>query len=591
VIVAVAAAVVRTAGGRRMPFTRSTPTVINRDADALSPAELGLPAKYSSWRVNQYEAVERILGSSKRFIAICAPVGFGKSLAIAGAAVISGQRTVTLTMTRGLQDQYSELFSEVFADVRGLANYICPIAGELGVAPTTTAADAPCQCGYSCKFRRGLRGCGYYDAYRAAQHADAVCTNYACWLHDGRKESEQSGNLQFGVDPEMTGDRPVGILFCDEAHTLIDALGMFIGEDISRRECLQLHLPWPDSGGTIDDWQCWAIEQCDGVSERLKDLEVQVRNGSNGSGRGWTRELKHLRDIKRKLERLSTMQSADEWIISESDTNESAGTMSGVRFDPLSPARYAESALFRGIEKVVLVSATVRPKTAQMLGIASGDLEFVEYPSTFPVERRPIIHTPSHRMTYHTEQNDELMREWLAIFDGIVEPRLALGWKGIAHCVSYRRAKFIMDNSRHSQYMMIHSSFNRAQVIEEFKQSAGPRWLLSPSVDTGYDFPGDLCRVQIIVKLPFSSVTDPVVKARKQRDPDYDLYQTAQTLIQMSGRAVRSESDFAETWLLDDSLSWALPRMFAKGYIPRWWRAAFRSVDVAPSPVEFAESE
>jgi len=575
-----------------VPFTRSTPAAtINRDADALSPAEMGLPSRYTEWRPQQINAIDRILTSDKRFVTICMPTGGGKSLVALGASVMSGRRTVILTSTKGLQDQMSSDFGECLSDIRGMGNYLCPIADQLGIPVTTTVSDAPCQCGYACRLRGRrtitMTGCQYYDAYRVAQRADVTVTNYACWLYDGRKDisdDERVDNLQHGLGTE--DDRPVGMLIADEAHMAASHLSDFIGEDISRRECLQLHLPWPDSGGTVDDWQCWAIEQLEGVSERLKDLDAQVRNGG---GKGWTRELKHLRDMKRKLERLSAMQSVDEWIISEADTNASVGTMSSVRFDPLSPARYAEQALFRGIEKVVLVSATVRPKTAAMLGIASSELEFVEYPSTFPVERRPVIHTPSERITYHTEQNDDLMRGWLRIFDDICEPRLALGWKGVVHCVSYRRAKFLSDNSRHARHMMIHSTFNRAQVIEEFKRSTGPRLLLSPSVDTGYDFADDLCRFQLIIKLPFGSVTDPVVKARKQKDPDYDLYQTAQTLIQMSGRAVRSETDWSETWLLDDSLSWALPRMFAKGFIPKWWRASFRSVDVVPEPVEFAE--
>jgi Rad3-related DNA helicase len=261
--------------------------------------------------------------------------------------------------------------------------------------------------------------------------------------------------------------------------------------------------------------------------------------------------------------------------------------MSAVRFDPLSPARYAESALFRGVEKIVLVSATVRPKTAAMLGIGSTDMEFAEYSSTFPVERRPVIHVPSCRMTYHTEQNDELMREWLAVLDSVLSPRLALSRKGLIHAVSYRRAKFILDNSKYQASMLTHSTWNRAQVIEQFRQASGPKVLVSPSVDTGYDFYGNSARFQVIAKLPFASVSDPVIRERKKRDPDHDLYQVAQTLIQMSGRACRSESDWAETFILDDSLQWALPKMKAKGYLPKWWIDSFKSYDNAPVPIEF----
>jgi Rad3-related DNA helicase len=332
----------------------------------------------------------------------------------------------------------------------------------------------------------------------------------------------------------------------------------------------------------------WAAGLVEDVTERAKQLETRLRSGESGQ---WSKELKHLWDIKRKLDRLSGMDASDEWIITESDVNAESKTMSAVRFDPLSPARYAESALFRGIEKIVLVSATVRPKTAVMLGIDPGDMEFVEYPSTFPVARRMVVHQPTVRMTYLNEQDDGLMKDWLKLLDAWIGQRIALGRKGLIHAVSYRRMRFIMDNSEHSWCMMTHSTHDRARVIAEFRRSDGPRVLISPSVDTGYDFPNNDARFQVVAKIPFSSVTDPVVKARKAKDRDYDLYQAAQTLVQMTGRTTRSESDYSETLLADQNCEWAIPMMKRKGFLPKWWLDAFKSYDVAPPPIQFADEK
>jgi len=291
--------------------------------------------------------------------------------------------------------------------------------------------------------------------------------------------------------------------------------------------------------------------------------------------------------MHRKLERLSAMQLADEWIITETDRNDSAGTMSGVRFDPLNPARYAESALFRGIEKVVLVSATVRPKTAAILGIVQGDMEFIEYPSTFPVSRRPIIHFPTIRMTYRNEQDDGLMSEWLKTLDAWIGPRIALGRKGIVHAVSYARMKFIVDNSEYAWCMMTHGTWDRERKVAEFRQANGPCVLVSPSIGTGYDFAHDAARWQVIAKLPFASTQDPVVRARQERDRDYGLYQAAQDLQQAAGRINRAESDWGETLILDQNVEWAIPKMRAKGFLSRSWLEAFRSYDKAPPPIRF----
>lgn len=589
-----------------LDLTRSRPLIaLNPDADIPPPREFGLPAQYSEWRVNQYDAVERILTSTRRFVVICAPTGYGKSLVVAATAIMSGQRTAVLTMTKGLQDQYQRELSEVFADIRGLANYTCPVAQELGVRADTTVADAPCQCGYTCMLKQS-GGCTYYDTYRQAQAADALCANYQCWMYDGRKDSGQAGDLLSGGED----GRRVGILFCDEAHDAASAISMFVGEDLSRRECLELHMPWPDSGMTVEQWQKWAKEQlgrdvededeygrvtaATGIIGRLKEAERNARR----STAGWTTQVRLLRNMKRKLERVAAMKAEDEWIVSESRGDEggtgggsgngngsSSGSI-GVRFDPLNPARYAESALFRGVEKIVLVSATVRPKTAQMLGISPGDMEFIEYPSTFPVARRPVIHVASVALNYRTEQNDELMMEWLRVIDEIIGARVALGRKGLVHAVSYRRAEFLLHNSEHSWCMMTHNAKDRARVIAEFRECDGPRVLVSPSIDTGYDFAHDQARFQILAKIPFASVRDPVVKARQARDPDHNLYEVAQTIVQACGRIVRAESDWGETLVVDDALAWSFPRMRAKGYLPRWFLDAFRSVEKAPEPLQ-----
>jgi Rad3-related DNA helicase len=549
----------------------------------VTPMDLGLPAKFAEWRADQWSAVEKIVNTPKRFIVICAATGFGKSITYMAASILGGGRSVVLTATKGLQDQLQSECGSLSSDIRGLANYLCPITESLGIPRDTTVADAPCQCGYGCGLRRA--GCGYYDAYKLAQQAEITVTNYACWLYDGAKDSGERGDLQYGIPPvgssvedveKQRVRQRVRMLIADEAHDIEGQLCMFLGVDFSRHECLTMKLDWPDSGLTVDDWREWAGQWLDKVTTRLSGTEQKLKSSG---GRSWSKDLKKLRDLKRKLDRLSGMQADDGWIMNEVDVQ--GKSMAGVRFDPLSPARYAEGALWRGIEKIVLVSATVRPKTAELLGIDRDDLEFVEYDSSFDPKRRPVIHVPTNtRMTYHVEQDDDAMRWWLSKFDALVEDRLDR--KGIVHCVSFKRAKFIYDNSRCSRHMMIHNNRDRAQVIEAFKRSDAPRILLSPSVSTGYDFPMEQCEYQIIVKIPFQSVQDKVIKARQEKDKQYGMYLAAQTLVQMTGRGMRSEKDQCETLILDDSFLWFFWR--ARVYFPAWFQEAVTFADNSPRP-------
>ena len=566
---------------------RSSRLVTITDTDPpppISPSELGLPEKFTSWRSDQWSAVNRILSSTKRFVVICMPTGAGKSLVAMAAAVLSG-RTVVLTATKGLQEQISAEMESLVSDIRGLNNYLCPIAETLGIAKDTTVGDAPCQCGYGCVKRRG--GCTFYDQYRTAQKSDVVVTNYQMWMNDGAKESGDRGDLQYGIPPvasdvyEIEAAREkqkVRMLICDEIHDGPEQVSMFLGVDFSRRECLAMRLDWPDAGLSVDDWRQWAIGWLIKVAVRVSDAEAKVKSSG---GRSWSKELKHLRDIKRKLDRLSGMQAADGWILNEEDVQ--GRSMISVRFDPLSPARYAEQALWRGIEKIVLVSATVRPKTAELLGISRDDLEFVEYPSSFDPARRPTIYVPSPRMTYRTEQDDTTMKIWLGRLDSIIEKNLH--HKGLVHCVSYRRMEFIKNNSECARYMLTHNTRDRNQIIEEFRRRPAPAILLSPSVDTGYDFKDSEARFQIISKLPFASTQDRLIKARQDKDKEYGLYLTAQTLVQMAGRIVRSEKDFGSTYILDGNFEWMYWR--CRQWFPNWFQEAVVWADGVPEPLEF----
>ena len=347
---------------------------------------------------------------------------------------------------------------------------------------------------------------------------------------------------------------------CGEAH---EELSRFVGVRLSQRECLQLALDdWPDNT-RVESWSEWSQQQDRGVVKRLKNWEEKMKSSAV---RSWPKEVRWLRDMHRKLARLGGMQARDEWIPHQQEGHGSYGP--SMSFTPLEPARYAERALWRGVKKIVLMSATIRPKTAELLGIKPEEMKFIEYPSTFDKRRRPVYVVPSVMVNYRTEKDDRMMLQWLHRMDSFMETRQHS--KGIIHAVSYNRAQFIKNNSGLGAWMMTHDSRSRARVVEEFREATAPAVLVSPSIDTGYDFPDDVARWCVVAKIPFQSVNDPVIKARKQRDPDYITLQVADTLQQMTGRIVRSPSDFGESVILDDSFANYFFRM-ARKFLANWW--------------------
>lgn len=518
----------------------------------LTPIDFGLPAQFTAWRPDQIEAVNYICDCPQRFVMLCAPTGFGKTLAYVAAAIMSGNRTVCLTSTKGLQDQLKRDFSDVSIDIRGMQNYRCHLAREFGLPDYTRVVDAPCQCGVKCHLTSGGgNGCEYFDLYRDAQTSPLIVSNYQAWMYDQRKK--------WG----LTSQEPVDMLVCDEAHDAVDELCSFLGVELERKEALSMGLSWPLSGYSQQEWSGWAEHWRVQLEKRREGLEERVRHGG-GVGAGWTtlHEIKEIKALERKLDRIQGMK--DEWVLEE--LGRSGNTMAAVKFDPLWPRMYREH-LFRGVKKVVLVSATVRPKTAELLGIKQSELAFMEYKSSFPVENRPVIHVPTVRMNHRNEADDNVLSWWLRRIDNLIRARQDR--KGIVHTVSYKRARLLVENSEWARKMIVHGSDTRAEAIERFRRAGPGTVLVSPSVDTGYDFSDDLARYQIIAKVPYPDTRGAVMKARVHEDRDYPIYLTAQILQQMTGRIVRSETDWGETLVIDDSIQWIVGKY--RNFFNKWW--------------------
>jgi ATP-dependent DNA helicase DinG len=113
--------------------------------------------------------------------------------------------------------------------------------------------------------------------------------------------------------------------------------------------------------------------------------------------------------------------------------------------------------------------------------------------------------------------------------------------------------------------------------------------LVSPALTTGYDFPYGECEYQVIAKIPFADMRDPVTKARTLVDPLYPMYVAMQELVQMVGRGMRAADDQCETFVCDGHAAWFLSKHL--NLAPQWFRRALRrqspgALPAPPPPLE-----
>ncbi|WP_407305329.1 helicase C-terminal domain-containing protein, partial [Acinetobacter sp.] len=91
-----------------------------------------------------------------------------------------------------------------------------------------------------------------------------------------------------------------------------------------------------------------------------------------------------------------------------------------------------------------------------------------------------------------------------------------------------------------------------AELLEQFKAySGGPAVLLTPSGFEGLDLPGSLSRYTIIVKAPYASLGDKRIKVILETYPMIYAEAALMKIVQGAGRSVRSQDDYATTYILD----------------------------------------
>lgn len=511
------------------------------------PHALGFPEKFQAWRPAQLEALRWLLTSTKRVKALTAPTGFGKTAVYMAFALISKIPTCFVTDSRALQDQLMQDFKGVgLVDIRGRRNYPCDVRN-----------DYTCEEGYAtrCPYK-GTVTCPATQAEMRAACSPLVVTNYDKWT-SARKFGQGMEHFQ-------------QVVF-DEGHQAPDALARAMQVQLSHHEIEEtLGLDFPETSQTEDfvNWKPWAV-----LARAEADIEMQsarARMQANPGKSTYAKHYLHMRNLTRRLATIATANPIN-WI---ADTYEK-----GYVFDPIRPGRYSEAALLLRVPSILVVSATLRPKTLYMIGVSKEAFDYKEFNSDFDPTRCPIYYVPTMRVDSRAQDFSLL---WVK-HDQIAARRTDR--KGIVHTVSYERQKEARSASRFSAHMLLNNRGEAAgNIVQQFKQLPPGTILVSPSVGAGFDFPGSECEWQLLLKIPFPNGQTKIHKARQEDDKEYGAYLAMNKMVQTFGRGMRSAKDRCENFIVDSHLDWFLPRF---GHLaPKWFHGFFKQVHVIPAPPE-----
>jgi len=513
----------------------------------MLPSDLDLPAKFTEWRPNQLELAAKIAASSKYGYLLDSPTGTGKSLVAAAAQRLLGKKAVYLCVTKQLQDQILHDFPYA-KTLKGRSNYLCLKYPKM--YPKISAEDCTHTKEHECD-RRG--GCPYIVAKQIALKAPLAVLNTAYFLSEANY---------------VGGFTDSNFLIIDEIDSLESQLMGFIQVGVTKKQLDRMNVAPPKYKTKFECWVEWANEMLRQLSPELDRLTIATEKSDDWGGIDISM-LKRKSAIARLVSKLKffvknvddtwvPFYGEDEWV-----------------FKPTWVSKYSGMFLWVHAKKVLGMSATILDpwQLSSNIGLTQGGERTYEYralPSPFPKEHRPVYYEPCANII--NKNMDVALPRLATAVSRIMEKHQ--DEKILIHVVSYRIRDYLMRNIGDPR-LVSHDTATRANVLESFKSSDRPLVLLSPSMERGIDLPGEECRVVVIAKVPYPDLSDPQINKRVHASKDgnrWYAHKTVSSIVQMSGRAVRSKDDWAATYILDEQFS----RLYREwtDMFPRWWREA-----------------
>ena len=527
------------------------------------------------------QGIEQQLKSGYKTIILSAPTGVGKSLIAATLARYYGSSFI-VTASKQLQDQYSKDL-KFLMPVKGKSNFAClklmeqetiekadtksaiqkGLTCEKGLCEETTMKNGK-KVKEVCKFKPKLgepeditkEFCHYYEQkYRALTSPHSIW-NYASYF--------QLMKFNRKAYAEYVS-KPIAIF--DEAHKVEDQIIQFIGVDIYNGYLSECGI----------DVKTYDLGDIGMIVQLLDDL-----------ARSYSKQILDLQESRSfmlnpdyvllsKLEsRYEKMANSHAEIFSNKNNfvvndpfNDERGNFRSVSVKPLDVSKYVKT--FFDIEHQIFMSATIdKASFCENAGLEPSKVGFVDTPrSPFAPDKRRINFLNTKKLSYSASKDDELTV--IKKIDDIMSQHA--DERGLILTSSEKRCFDIKNNlseKNRRRIRICHSRNESGMTQDEILQEHSfdeDGVLLSSSLWEGVDLKDDLSRFQIIAKVPYPNLSEKRTKIKMQKFPLWYKSQTLTKLLQGFGRSIRSEEDWAVTYVLDSAASDLL--MQSKPMIPK----------------------
>jgi Rad3-related DNA helicase len=289
-------------------------------------------------------------------------------------------------------------------------------------------------------------------------------------------------------------------------------------------------------------------------AKKIKDVKESTAFQNNPDYELITRlERRYDKAAQAKID---IMSDKDNFVVND-PVRDLNGNFRTISVKPIDVSKFANT--FFETDYQIFMSATIdKPSFCENMGLEEEDVAFVDsQKSPFPIEHRKIDLLNIRRLSYGSTDEDEL--EVIKTIDRILDEHSHE--RGLILTSSIPRCQKILrylspKNTRRIRICHSRNKDGKTQdevILEHAKDPTGV--LLSSSLWEGVDLKDDLSRFQIIAKVPYPNYKEKRTKAKMDKFPMWYTSQTLTKLLQGFGRSIRSEDDWAKTYVLDTAVN------------------------------------
>jgi Rad3-related DNA helicase len=486
-------------------------------------------------------------------------------------------RVDIITNSKLLQDQYADTYDSI-CDLKGKENYECE--------------EYACSCAQGAEFARlnktSCESCPYSSARESYINGGISLTNFYLYI------------LYAMYNPKLMEARAARVLIVDEAHEFDDVMTGFVSIKIT--ETIIKKFKFSNEPVLLKELK--QISTIAHYVEFLKYLNTEIVSTQEQMEKGMYKAPRDVVSDKRdlKLSKVLNVKNSDvklmqvmtdlkqyqlkieiflkeykdnpnNWVL-ETSYNEKL-RQKELSLEPIWAYDYLDKYVFSHYDMVFLMSGTILDKNlfCQLNGLDVEKAVYYSIESPFPVKNRPIYYMPVGKMSF--KQKEETFERYIPYIKKILDKYSTS--KGVIHTNSFELSNWIQKSIKDKR-LIFHDSTNKDEMLKMHCESDKPTVIVSPSMDTGVSFDDDLARFQIIAKIPYPTLGSQKNKMRQSNNPDWYAWKTVSGIIQMSGRPVRSNKDYADTIIIDGSFGDVMKH--SSQFLPDWVQNAIKRINI-----------